>query len=181
VTVHIALLRGVNLGPRRRVSMADLKQMVSDLGFEDVRTVLQSGNVVFRTAKDSGAALEDLLETEFAKRLGLRTDFFVRSADQLEKVIVRNPLPTEAQRDPSHLLVMFCKKALGKSLRISGADREVVEPAGREIFVYYPSGIGRSRLKIDAVATGRNWNTVLKLAALADELHGGRSGRFPPE
>jgi uncharacterized protein (DUF1697 family) len=168
MTVHVAFLRAVNLGPQRRVSMSDLKQMVADLGFKDARTVLQSGNVIFRTEGRAGASLEALLEAEFEKRFGMGTQFFLRSPGELEKVIARNPLPTEAKRDPSRLLVMFCKKEPAQSLNISGAGKEIVAPAGREIFIYYPSGIGRSRLKIDVVGTARNWNTVLKLAALAN-------------
>lgn len=167
MTVQIGLLRAVNLVAHKRVSMTDLRTMMINLGFADAQTVLQSGNVVFRTNRGSGGSLEDVLEQELDNRLGVRTEFFVRSADQLKRVIARNPLPREAERDPTHLLVMFCKKTAGRSPTIKGAGRELVRPAGKEIYVYYPDGVGRSRLKIDVLATARNWNTVLKLAAVA--------------
>lgn len=166
MTVHIALLRAVNLGSHKKVSMTDLKAMVSGLGYEDVRTVLQSGNVVFRGGGMS-RSVEKQLESEAAKQLGLRTEFMVRSAKELDAVVKGNPFKAEAKSDPAHLVVLFCKEAPGRSLKVTGAKREVVKTRGREVYVVYPDGIGRSRLKVDVVGTGRNWNTVLKLQELA--------------
>src|SRR5580704_15373637 len=138
-TIHIALLRGVNVGGHRTVAMSDLRDLITDLGFSDARTLLQSGNLVFRGNGSGGAALEQLLETEAAKRLGLEADFLIRSAEEWKDVVARNPFPKEAERDPSHLVVVFLEGKLG----IRG--------------------------------TARNWNTVLKLSALADEC--GERGR----
>jgi uncharacterized protein (DUF1697 family) len=165
VTTHIALLRAVNLGPHNKVAMADLRGLCEDLGFTDVRTLLQSGNVVF-DGKPTGAELETLLETQARKRLGLDTDFMVRTAAQWKKIVAGNPFPREAKADPGHLVVMVCKQAPGKDVKITGAKREIVRAKGKEIYIVYPDGIGRSRLAIGAVGTGRNWNTVLKLAAV---------------
>lgn len=166
MTVHIGLLRAVNLGPHKKVAMGDLRELLTDLGFSDVRSLLNSGNLVFRS-KVSGAKLETMLEREAERRLGLKTDFMVRTAAEWDEVIANNPFPSEARTDPAHLVVMVCKKAAGTGLKISGANREVVKTAGREIYIVYPDGIGRSKLKLDAYGTGRNWNTVLKLAAAA--------------
>jgi uncharacterized protein (DUF1697 family) len=116
--------------------------------------------------RTGAAKIERLLEDESAKRLGLETLFMVRTGAEWAKIVAANPFPQAAKRDPSHLTVHFCKKAPGKALKVSGANREEVQPKGREIYVTYPDGIGRSKLKIDVVSTGRNWNTVLKLAAL---------------
>jgi uncharacterized protein (DUF1697 family) len=165
MAVQIALLRAVNLGPHNKVAMPDLRAMLGDLGFSDVRSLLQSGNLVFR-GNPTGAKLEKLLETEARKRLGLDTDFIVRSAAQWQGVIAANPFPAEAKLDPAHLVVMACKSAPGKTVKLTGARREVVRTNGKEIYIYYPDGIGRSRLKVGAIGTGRNWNTVLKLGAL---------------
>jgi uncharacterized protein (DUF1697 family) len=110
--------------------------------------------------------LERLLEQEAEKRLGLRTDFIVRTGAQWDSIVKGNPFPKEAKADPGHLVLMACKQTVGKSVKITGQRREIVKPLGREIYIYYLDGIGRSRLKIDVVATGRNWNTVLKLSAL---------------
>jgi uncharacterized protein (DUF1697 family) len=165
MAVHIALLRAINLGSHKKVAMADLRTLLGDLGFNDVRTLLQTGNLVFES-KATPEKVEGLLEKEAAKQLGLETEFFVRTAAEWDKIVKRNPFPDEAKRDPAHLVLMVCKEAPGKTLKVTGAKREVVRALGREIYIVYPDGIGRSRLKLNVVGTGRNWNTVLKVAAL---------------
>jgi uncharacterized protein (DUF1697 family) len=167
LTVHIALLRAVNLGPHKKVSMSDLRELATGLGFANPRTLLNSGNLVLE-ASATPAKLEEVLETEAKKKLGLETEFMVRSAKQWNDIVASNPFANEAANDPSHLVVMVCKGAPGNNPKTSGAKREIVRPKGREIYIYYPDGIGTSRLKVDAVGTARNWNTVLKLAALAN-------------
>jgi uncharacterized protein (DUF1697 family) len=180
VTTHIALLRGINVGGRTMVAMADLRELLTELGFVDVRTVLQSGNVVFRsTGRRTAAQLERALEAESEQRLGLRTDFLVRTAEEWRSVVARNPFREEAERDPGHLLVMFLKDTPSatavKALDAAIAGPEIVRADGRHLYIVYPNGIGRSRLthtliekKLGTRGTGRNWNTVLKLHALAD-------------
>jgi uncharacterized protein (DUF1697 family) len=178
MTTHIALLRGVNVGGKTKVAMADLRAMLADLGFGDPRSLLQSGNLVFRSDKLTGAGLERLLEAETEKRLGLKTDFFVRTPEEWEAVIESNPFPDEAESDPSHLVVMFLKEAPKakdvEALQAAIAGREIVRAAGRQAYITYPDGIGDSKLTITVIerklgsrGTGRNWNTVLKLRALA--------------
>jgi uncharacterized protein (DUF1697 family) len=177
VTVQIALLRAVNLGAHNKVGMNDLRALLEALGMGDVRTVLQSGNVVFRS--DAPAPkLEDVLQRAAAARLGLETDVFVRTAAEWRAIIDRNPFPQEARRDPGHLLVMVLKTAPDRravnALQSAIAGREVVRASGRHAYVVYPDGTGRSRLtsafiekKLGTRGTGRNWNTVVKLGALA--------------
>jgi uncharacterized protein (DUF1697 family) len=183
-TIHIALLRGVNVGGRRTVAMSDLRELITDLGFSDARTLLQSGNLVFRGDGRKSAAFEQLLETEAVKRLGLRADFLVRSADEWKDVAARNPFTKEAERDPSHLVVMFLKCAVNlknvSAVQAAITGRETIRADGRQVYIVYPDGIGRSRVsnvflegKLGIRGTARNWNTVLKLAALADECDGG--------
>jgi uncharacterized protein (DUF1697 family) len=175
---HIALLRGVNLAGRRAVAMADLRAFATSLGFGEVVTLLQSGNLVFTSARQSCAALERLFEAEAEKYLGLRTDFHVRSAEEWQAIINDNPFPAEAKRDPSHLLVVCLKDAPGAKAfaalqdAITGPER--VLGHGRHAYVYYPAGVGRSKLTtaltdkvLGTRGTGRNWNTVSKLGALA--------------
>jgi uncharacterized protein (DUF1697 family) len=177
MTVHVALLRGVNLGGRTQVAMSDLRSLVAELGFEEVRSVLNSGNLVFSGGRKTGATLERLLEIEAEKRLGLRTDFHVRTADEWATVVAKNPFRAEAKRDPSHLVVMVLKKAptakAVETLRAAITGPEIIEAVGRHAYIVYPAGIGRSRLtnnlidsKLGTRGTGRNWNTVLKLADL---------------
>jgi uncharacterized protein (DUF1697 family) len=174
----IALVRGINVGGHNLVGMAKLRDFLIAAGFAEVRTLLQSGNVVFQTSLRIDAALETLLEKEAKKELGLEADFYVRSASQWEEIIQKNPFPKEAVVDPSHLLVFFCKQALKpqqiESLRKVIIGRERVDAHGREAYLVYPDGIGTSKLTTAKLekqlgrGTGRNWNTVLKLAALLE-------------
>jgi uncharacterized protein (DUF1697 family) len=174
---RVALLRGVNVGGHGKVAMTDLKAMLAELGFASARTLLQSGNAVFRGDDRDDAALEALLEQEAATRLDLRTEFFVRTPDEWRALIDANPLPDIAEGDPGHLLVMFLKdppKAAAVDAlqqRITGP--EVVRSGARHVYISYPEGMGNSRLTgavieraLDTRCTGRNWNTVRKLAAL---------------
>jgi uncharacterized protein (DUF1697 family) len=174
--LHIALLRAVNLAGRNKVAMADLRALCTDLGLEHPQSLLQSGNLIFGSDDFTPAELEDLLERGAAERLGLETDFFVRTADEWEVAVRANPFPDEAERDPARLLVLALKDAPGpdrvSALQEAITGREVVEPVGRHAYVVYPDGIGRSRLTTKVIekhletrATGRNWNTALKLLA----------------
>ena len=93
------------------VAMADLRDLLTQLGFMDARSLLQSGNLIFRSDARVGVNLELLLEAEAEKRLDLRTDFVVRTAEEWKAIVARNPFRDEAERDPAHLLVMFLKDA----------------------------------------------------------------------
>ena len=177
--MHIALLRAVNLGGHNKVPMAELRRMFTDIGFTNARTLLQSGNVVFTGDGRSTHELEALLEEAAQERLGLHTDFFVRTAAEWASLIEENPYPDEAERDPSHLLVMFMKQSPGDedvdALRAAIKGPETVRARGRQAYIVYPDGIGRSRLTSAVIerhlrtrATGRNWNTVIKLGALGE-------------
>jgi uncharacterized protein (DUF1697 family) len=175
---YIALLRAINVGGNKPVAMPKLRDFVSSLGFTDVGTLLQSGNLVFAADERKAASLEQLLETEAEKRLGLSTEFFVRTAKQWAAIIAANPFPEEAKRDPSHLLMVALKDKPSaeavKTLQALNKGPEIIRTDGRQAYIVYPDGIGRSKLtgklieaKLGTRATGRNWNTVLKLAALA--------------
>lgn len=174
---HIALLRAVNVGGRTSLKMSDLREVAETLGFSQVRTLLQSGNLVFE-AKGRGAALESTLEAALKKHNGMETDCLVRSAEELDLVVEANPFPREAKSDPGHLVVMFLKDRVdAKAVRaLQGLvkGRELIRQNGRELYITYPDGIGRSKLTgaliekaLGTRGTARNWNTVRKLADLA--------------
>ncbi|HEY2589195.1 MAG TPA: DUF1697 domain-containing protein [Tepidisphaeraceae bacterium] len=181
MTTQIALLRAVNVGGRGKVAMADLRDYLVSLGFANVRTVLQSGNVVMGADGLKGVKLEQFLEGEFLKRFGLRTDVVVRSAAEWDDLVATNPFPDEAKRDPSHLLAMMAKRPVTRkafdtlrSAVSATGGRETVGESGGRVYIYFPDGIGRSRVTTALVeralggpVTGRNWNTILKLAELA--------------
>ena len=178
--VQVALIRGVNVGGHRAVAMSDLRDLLAELGLKDARSMLQSGNLVFRCGARAGAGLERLLEAEAEKRLGLRSDFLIRSTKEWRQVVARNPFRIEAERDPSHLVVMFLKAPVNAkdvtAVQAQMADCGRIRGDGREVYIVYPDGIGQSRLtnalletKLGIRGTGRNWNTVLKIAAMVDE------------
>jgi len=178
MTHCIALLRAVNVGGRS-LAMGDLRHMLGDLGLGDPRTLLQSGNAVFAVgAKASMQALEKKLETQVRKRFGHDIAFMLRTASAWSAIIACNPFADAAKRDPAHLLVMVLKAAptatAVETLRAAYDGPESIHVAGREAYLVYPDGIGRSRLtnallerKLGVAGTARNWNTVLKLAALS--------------
>jgi uncharacterized protein (DUF1697 family) len=176
MTSYIALLRGVNVGGNKMVAMAELREMLTILGFADAKTLLQSGNAVFRGAARPCGKLEQLLESEMTKRFGMSCDFHVRTAAELQAAIDANPLKAEAKKDPSHLLVSFYRapldKAAVKAAQAAITGPETVRADGRHLYAFFPDGIGNSKAPaiIDRTlkvrGTARNWNTVLKLAAL---------------
>lgn len=178
MTTHVALLRAINVGGRNRVSMSDLRALLTDVGVANVRTLLQTGNVVFEGAGRSPAELESLLERAASDRLGLDTAFLVRTAREWQELVAANPFSAEAESDPAHLVVMPLKNAPAADrlaeLETAIVGREVVRARGRELYLVYPDGIGRSKLTIALIerklatrGTARNWNTAVKLATLA--------------
>ncbi len=179
MTTYLALLRGVNVGGNKLVAMADLRHFLEALGFVSPRSLLQSGNLIFESGARPVAGLERLLDAEAEKRLGLKTTFFVRTAKEWSAIIAGNPFPDEARRDPGHLLVLCLRAAppagAAKALAAAITGREVVRSDGRQAYIVYPDGVGRSRLttalldKTLGRGTARNWNTVLKLGALTQD------------
>jgi uncharacterized protein (DUF1697 family) len=179
--VHLALLRAVNVAGRKPVRMTELCDLMVELGFADVRSVLQTGNLVFRSRARTGADLEDFLEAEAAKRHNLQTDVFVRTEMEWKKTIANNPYREEAKRDPAHLIVMFLKRTPSakeaEQVQAAITGPEIVSVDDRQAYIVYPAGIGRSRVtnaflegKLGTRGTARNWNTVLKLEAIGAEL-----------
>ena len=178
--LYFAFIRGINVGGHKKVAMSDLREMLTKLGLEDAQSLLQSGNLVFRSSKRTPAQLERLLETETEKRLGVQADYFLRTPEELKKVVAGNPFPEQAERDPGHLVAMFLRDAADKkaveALQAAIIGSEVVRADGKHAYIVYPDGVGTSRLthaliekKLGTRGTGRNWNTVLKLVALAKE------------
>lgn len=177
MTPYVALLRGINVGGNKKIKMAELREQLTDLGLTDVKTLLQSGNVVFRSPETSGEKLQTLLSDETEKRLGVRCDYYVRTAKEWEAIIAGNPFPEMAKDDPSHLLVVVTatdpvvKDVEAVQAAIKGP--EVIAIGPQCLYITFPDGIGTSKIdrvpgynKLQAKGTGRNWNTVLKIADL---------------
>ena len=173
---YVALLRGINVGGKVMVPMAELRALVEGAKFTGVRTLLQSGNVLFSGDVADETALERKLESAAAKKFGRVIEFLVRDAAAWKKIIAGNPFADEAKRDPSHLVVLCLKATPGKealvALKTAISGREVFRAGEGCLYLYYPEGIGRSKLtsavidrKLGISGTARNWNTVLKIAA----------------
>jgi uncharacterized protein (DUF1697 family) len=178
MTRHIALLRGINVGGHRRVSMPELRELLTGLGYGDVRTLLQSGNVVL-TSKRPPDGLARELEQQIAEGLGVDPRVVVRTRDELADVIERDPFGGVAT-EPRHHQVWFLsgEPDPGRVAEVAEAarDGEQLVASGREIYTWHPGGFGRSKLAaalaardLGAVATARNWNTVTRLLELADD------------
>jgi uncharacterized protein (DUF1697 family) len=166
LATFVALLRAVNVGGTGTLAMADLKSICEKLGFTDVRTYIQSGNVVFGCAW-SEARVKAALEAGLAARMKKPVDVLVRSATEMAAVLKRNPFPSAAGNKVS---VFFrdepLKKAVFAAIEIAG--REEMRLLGREVYVHYADGMGRSKLKLASLgtATVRNINTIAKLVAM---------------
>ncbi len=170
MTVFVALLRAVNVGGTGMLPMADLRALCEEIGFKDVKTYIQSGNVVFRAEADE-TTVQARLEKALAAKMGKSPGVILRSSETLERAAEHSPFP---HAKPNYLLVSFLQDpapedALTKLVAPGG---EEVHIAGREIYVHYPDGSGRSKLKLPILKAGtsRNLNTVRKLAEMAREL-----------
>jgi uncharacterized protein (DUF1697 family) len=175
MTIFVALLRGVNVGGSGMLPMKILASLCSDLGFANVRTYIQSGNVVFES-KMAKAKAQAALERALAAHMGKKVDVVVRDADEMRQALKSNPFP---DAPPSKVAVAFCSAPLDKALfrKIVAPGGEQVVARDQEFYVYYPDGMGRSKLKlprIDGVATVRNINTVARLVAMSEEISGSR-------
>ena len=173
---RVALLRGINIGPRQRVSMPELRALLEGLGHKNVETLVQSGNVVF-TARAKPATLERQLEQEIEQQLGVDPKVVVRTRDELAAAIEANPFPVPD--DPKKLHITFLSgepdAAAREKLEAVDFAPDRLAFAGREVYILYAKGMGRSELakqltraKLGVAATDRNWNTVTTLLEMCD-------------
>jgi uncharacterized protein (DUF1697 family) len=175
---YVVLLRGINVGSRRRVAMADLRALISSAGYGGVSTHLQSGNVLLNS-DSSPAVLSVDLEQKLLDGLGMEVPVVVRSSEELADVIARDPLAGVVD-DPKRYQVSFLSDSLDDrrtlELGVAGLAPELIVLSGREIFSWHPQGIRESKLaklltdrRLGVTVTARNWNTVTALHELARE------------
>ena len=177
MTAYVAFLRAVNVGGKNKVPMAGLRDALTAAGLDEVATVLQSGNVVFRLRGSAGAAAK-LIAGTIGECFGLQIGVVIRSAAELAAVAATNPfLDTEPDRDARTLHVAFLSKrpaaAAVAKLDPHRSPPDAFAVRGREVYLSYPDGSGRSRLTLDyleralgVTGTARNWRTVQRLQAL---------------
>jgi uncharacterized protein (DUF1697 family) len=189
---HVALLRGINVGGRNKVPMADLREVVTSLGHTEVSTYIQSGNVLFSTADTDNAKLAAALESAIEDRFGIWSSVVVLSRDELARVLAANPYPDEPNPRMVHVVFLSAEPPGELLTRIAAAEsavaakgsRDTVQAAGQALFVHTPDGFGTSELaqtlfkiisppakakKHGLAATARNWATATKLLSLCEQ------------
>jgi uncharacterized protein (DUF1697 family) len=172
---HVALLRGINVGRAKRVAMADLRALVEGLGYSDVRTLLNSGNVVFTSTRAASGDAASRIEKALAKRLGIASRVTVLTAAEVDAVITENPL-LQVARDPTRLLITVLSNPADRrrveTLTGQSWTPEVLAVGKRVAYLWCPEGLLESRLPqaldklLGEAITTRNWSTMTKLHAL---------------
>ncbi|QSB05167.1 DUF1697 domain-containing protein [Natronoglycomyces albus] len=176
MTAMVALLRGINVGGTSVISMADVRQIATECGYGNVGTYVQSGNLVFTASQDPDEVAATL-RTAFAESSSVEPEVIVRTQAELHEVVAANPF-LDRDAEPKQLQVVFMPG--NEPASVAGVDLESFAPeaaavVGRELYMYLPNGMGRSKLaaalmrKSGTSGTARNWRTVTKLAAMADE------------
>jgi uncharacterized protein (DUF1697 family) len=175
---HIVLLRGINIGPHNRVAMPKLRAALTEAGFDEVRTYVQSGNIVLESRKAAATVAKECRQV-IAEEFGLEIDVVTRTRDELAEIVRRNPLGDVATEPKRYQVTFLSEEADPKVIeRLAGAAaaEERMEAGGREIYAWHPDGVARSKLwsglagkGLGVTATSRNWTTVQALLAMADE------------
>ena len=175
----VSFIRGINVGGNKMMPMADVKALYESMGFKEVRSHLQTGNIIFQSAAGDSAKLGKRIEAAMEKTFGFHRDVMIRTPAQLESVIKHNPFKKETS-GPSWLVVMFLAgapdKAAVQDLQGAYTGPEKFHVSGTEMYIYYPGGMGRSKLgnafiekKLKVAGTMRNWNVVTRVAAMMNE------------
>ncbi|MCZ3365796.1 MULTISPECIES: DUF1697 domain-containing protein [Methanobacterium] len=175
---YIALLRGINIGRNKRIKMADLVKTLESLGFKNVKTYLQSGNVIFEHDSSDIMEIAGSIERKISQTFPFYVDVIIRTKDELENIVKGNPFIKEPDIELDKLHVTFLadipdQKAV-LNLDVNVAENEKFEIIGREVYLYCPNGYSRTKLKNDVferklntTATTRNWKTTNKLFELS--------------
>jgi len=179
--VIVCMLRGVNVGGHNQIKMDTLRALCTSLKLRGSQTLLQSGNVVFRTDEKDLARLSKRIADAIERTAGFRPDVILRTASELRSAIAKNPFAKRRDIDPSKFLVTFlaedpAPEARKRALAIDAAPDEL-HILGRELYIYFPGGLARPKLTwpmleraLKLSGTGRNWNTVRKLLEIAENL-----------
>lgn len=183
--VLISMFRGVNVGSHNRIKMDSLRAVYESLKLEEPRTYLQSGNVIFRTKEKNTVALAKKISNAFENKFGFHSEVILRSVEELRKAIAASPFAGRSDMDPGKLLVTFLdgdpSPDAHATLRSLKGHPEELHLLGRELYIYFPDGAGKSKLPWSSVAkmlkttgTARNWNSVTQMLVIAEELEAPR-------
>jgi uncharacterized protein (DUF1697 family) len=173
---YVALLRGINVGGKNKLPMKDLVEMFVEAGCVNVRSYIQSGNVVFRASAGVPSRLPDHITAQIAKSFGIRTPVLLRTAQQLGDVIVNNPfLKAGAAEATLHVLFLahLPSPRLVEDLDPDRSSPDAFIVRGQDVYLWLPNGVAGTKLtnnyfdsKLSTTSTGRNWRTVTKLFEL---------------
>ncbi|MEZ5009308.1 MAG: DUF1697 domain-containing protein [Chitinophagales bacterium] len=177
---YISILRGINVGGKRKILMEDLRAMYKALGFSDVITYIQSGNVIFNTSTTNLKELEEKIKDSIAKKFGFDVPVIIRSIEEMQQVVSENPFSNEADFEPKKLYVTFLSEPIDRVYENNILPQEYLPDRfkimGQHIYVYYAEKISSSKLiqslfekQYKVTATTRNWNSVNKLVELAEK------------
>jgi uncharacterized protein (DUF1697 family) len=179
--ILISMLRGVNVGGHNKIKMDELRALYESLKFEDPRTHVQSGNVIFRTKEKNSPALAKKIQNAIERKFGFRPEVILRTTDELRSAIAASPFASRRNLEPGKILVTFLAGEPGPdapaTLLSLKAHPEELHLKGRELYIYFPDGAGKSKLPwskveklVQTTGTARNWNSVTKMLAIAEEL-----------
>jgi uncharacterized protein (DUF1697 family) len=179
--VIVSLLRAVNVGGHASIKMADLRALYESLRFESVQSYVQSGNIVFQTNETNLDKLTDRIRRAIKKKFRIEPEVILRSTDAMRRVVACNPFAPRKGIEPNKLLVQFLPGKLTAQaiarLRALPLKAEELMPGSQEIYIYFANGIGQSKLpwpKLEKICgmpgTGRNWNSVTNLLAMAEAI-----------
>ncbi len=176
VPMHVALLRGINVGGKNKLPMKELTAIFSEAGCHPVRTYIQSGNVVFGAKSVAGLAAQ--VESEVERRVGVQAPVVLRTAEEMQRVATGNPfLKARVPEELLHVYFLGCEAPVAAAVKALDAERSPGDSflvQGREIYLHLPNGAARTKLTnayfdkaFETVSTLRNWRTVMTLAEWA--------------
>jgi uncharacterized protein (DUF1697 family) len=179
MTAFVSLFRGINVGGHHSVRMDALKELHESLGLQRVETYIQSGNVVFTSDEADPAHLPRQIEEGFAQKFGFQANVMVRTADEFNAIIANNPFLNQPMKESKWVVAMFLAthpvSTAREDIQTTYTGPEELHIVGQEVYIYYPEGIGRSKLsnaflekKLKTMGTARNWNTVLRLQKMME-------------
>ncbi len=177
MTAFVSLFRGINVGGQHKIRMDELKDLHESLGFREVFPYIQSGNVVFSSDDADVARLQRQIEKGFEKKFGFHVEVFVRTSAELRDIIDNNPFQSQPSKESKWIVVLFLAArpddTAQEDLLKTYVGPEELFIIGKELYIYYTNGIGRSKLslsliekKLKTVGTARNLNTILQLQKL---------------
>lgn len=184
MAILISMLRGVNVGPHNRIKMDALRALYESLKLEDPRTYVQSGNIIFRTKEKNSRQLAKKIQDAIQKKLGCCPEVILRTTDEMRKAVASSPFAHRTELEPGKILVTFLAEEPAREAEASLAKfkdfPEELHLKGRELYIYFPNGAGKSKLPWSTVekflkvtGTARNWNSVTNMLAIAEEMENG--------